>query len=343
MIMKSVLNFIFIVCLSIPAYGKLQATGFPGTVEDLSFAARVELASDGYVPFLDKKAYEELNIVPGEEFYTDHMIAQQLAEIEQQKQDAQTMNQTEYCKKYPTDASKCPQTAQTTQTTTAQTTPAEQQKPWTGKTIGGGPVTENNIVTGGSCYPANKVHTGLSNKIMTSGRYEKIPAFEKGLMTVFRKEGTCGTLANDRCGYTCYGIGSSPKCAGVVVKSRTEAEDWYYQNIWVKYNIGQLPDVISTDYFLAAMGSGPVTAYNQFTSFLGIPRNKSKKVDSAMIKAVNNYQGDIHNRWLDKRDVFLQAVARKTYKGTINKGYKNAIDIKRKNGCHVRPSEPIYR
>lgn len=346
MVMKSVLHFICIMCLSIPAYAKLQATGFPGTVKDLSFGARMDLAAEGYTPFLDKAAYQELNIVPGEEIFTDHMIAADEAATKQQEQDAKTMSLSDYCKKYPSDTTRCQQdTSSTSQTSaTSQPTTTTSKPAWTGKTIGGGVVTENNTVTKGSCYPANKVHTGLSNKILTSGKYEKIsPAFEKAMMTVFRKEGTCGTLANDPCGYTCYGIGSSSKCAGVVINSRAEAEDWYYQNIWVKYNIGQLPDVISADYFLASMASGPGTAYNQFASFLGISKSKSKKVDSAMIKAVNNYQGDIHNKWLDKRNAFLQDVARRRYKGSVSRGYSNAIDLKRKNGCHVRPSEPLYR
>ena len=116
-----------------------------------------------------------------------------------------------------------------------------------------------------------------------------------------------------------------------------------YQNYWLKYNIGQLPDVISPDYFLAAMASGPVTAQHQFADFVGAQRNKTGKVDASMINAVNNYNGDIHNRWMDKRDAFLQDVSRRRYGGRLNRGYKNSIDLKRKNGCHVYPDEPIYR
>ena len=59
------------------------------------------------------------------------------------------------------------------------------------------------------------------------------------------------------------------------------------------------------------------------------------------------YRGDftqeIHNNWLDKRDAFLQNVARQRYNGSVSRGYKNAIEIKRKNGCHVVPQQPLQR
>jgi surface antigen len=326
---------VFLLLLLSPyAYAKLQATGFPKTYADTTFSERIANATEGYKPFMNKSAYIELDIVPGEEIFTDHMIAQNAADTAQQEQDAKTLSTAEYCLKYPSDSAKCPQTATTTTVNTG---------PWTGKTIGGGVVIENNSVTGGSCYPAAK-DRHMSNKILTSGRYEKIsPAFEKAMITVFRKEGRCGTVKNDPCGYTCFGIGSGPKCAGVVINTREEAEDWYYSHIWQKYNIGKLPDVISSDYFLASMGSGPGTAGKQFRSFLGLPAKTSGMVDDSMVRAVNNYSGDIHNNWMDKRDAFLQAVAQKRYKGSVSRGYANAIELKRKNGCHVRPDEPLYR
>lgn len=325
---------VFLLLLLSPyAYAKLQATGFPKTYADTTFSERIANATDGYKPFMNKSAYIELDIVPGEEIFTDHMIAQTAAEAEQQEQDAKTLSTTEYCLKYPSDSTKCPQTTTTTTVNAG---------PWTGKTIGGGPVIENKTVVGGSCYPAAK-DRHMTNKILTSGRYEKIsPAFEKALMTIFRKEGTCGTIANDPGGYTCYGIAS--KCSGgYVPKTREEAEDYYYNHFWVKYKIGKLPDVISTDYMIACMGSGPGTAGKQFRSFLGLPAKANGVVDDAMVRAVNNYNGDIHNDWLNKRDAFLQQVDKKQYKGKLSRGYANAIELKRKNGCHVRPNEPLYR
>ena len=90
------------------------------------------------------------------------------------------------------------------------------------------------------------------------------------------------------------------------------------------------------------MASGPGTAMKQFRNFLGLPES-TRGVDEEMINAVKNYQGDIHNKWMDRRDEFLQAVAQKRYNGSVSKGYKNAIELKRKNGCHVQPDEPLYR
>lgn len=312
------------------AYAKLSAQKFPKTINDISFSSRVENMADGYKPFLDKKAYQELNIVPGEEIYTDHMIAVAENEVEQQKQDAQIMNINEYCAKHPYDTEKCPMVTIT------------QPVQDTGYTIGRGPVIENYVVTGGACYPAD-YDRHFTNKILTTGKYENIyPALEKGLITLFRKEGGCGTIKNDPCGYTCYGIGSSPKCAGVIVHSRAEAEDIYYKRYWKKYKIDKLPDVISTDIFLAGIASGPATALSQFRGFLGLPE-KTSFVDDEMIKAVQNYSGDIHNDWMNFRDAFLQKVAQSGYDNYVNRGYKNAIEIKRKNGCHVRPEKPLYR
>lgn len=364
------LSFIIFALLAIPvAYAKLSATGFPGTISDMSFTSRVENAAEGYKPFLDQKAYRELNIVPGEEEYTDHMIAQAENKVEQQEHDAATMNISEYCEKHPDDTDKCEQKTSSNKkpspnvshSTASSSTSSYEQTPsyydeaspsyqpiastttnYSGYTIGGGQVINNNIVVNGSCYPAAK-DAHFTNQILTTGRFEKqFPAFEKGLITVFRKEGGCGTIKNDPCGYTCYGIGSGKKCMGVVVNSRSEAENVYYERFWKKYKIDKLPDVISTDVFIACMASGPGTALSQFRRFLGL-KDKKTAVDDEMVNAVKNYKGDIHNAWMDKRDAFLQKIAQERYKGSVARGYKNAIELKRKNGCHVRPSEPLYR
>lgn len=349
-IMKRIFYFIFVIGMTIPAYAKLSAAQFPMTAQDLSFKSRVEIATEGYKPFLDKKAYQELNIVPGEEFYTDRIIAEMEAENRQQTTDAQTMPLDEYCAKYPYDDTKCPRPTEPSETAqqTPQTEPQSQQQTqqqtyFSGRTIGGGPVVENNYVTGGSCYPAARVHSVLPNTISTTGKYEKIhPAFEKGLISVFRKEGKCGKIRGDHCGYTCYGIS---ECSGVRVSSPAEAEEVYYKQYWKPKKLEKLPDVIATDIFLASMGSGVGTAMQHLRKFLGLPI-KATPVDDAVIKAINNYNGDIHNDWMNAREIFLMKVADeylRKYGTDIRQGYKNSIDLKRKNGCHVRPSEPLYR
>lgn len=346
--MKKIFYLACLFVLCSPAQGKLSVASFPGTFQDMSFKARIDIAREGYKPLLDKKAYQELNIVPGEEVYTDRIIDQMDQEQKQQESDRQNLPHDTYCAKYPDDTKICHTTQAGTQTTPGPTLPSPtqtgQQQPshFSGRTIGGGDVIENNFIVGGSCYPAAR-DNNFTNTILTTGKYEKIhPALEKGLITIFRKEGACGTIKNDRCGYTCYGIGSGKQCAGVRVNSRAEAETVYYEKYWKPYGFERLPDVIATDVFLAGMASGPGTALQQFRTFLGLPK-KTSSVDSEMIRAVNNYQGDIHNDWLNERDAFLQKVAQQRYKGAVSRGYKNAIELKRKNGCHVRPTEPLYR
>ena len=329
--MKRIFILCSIVLLAHTAYAKLTATKFTKTIDDMSFTSRMEIAAEGYKPFLDKSAYQELNIVPGEEIYTDRMIAQAEAAAEEEQK------LEDYCKQHPEDKINCPQKTEES----VPAVPTSSIVIYSGHTIGGSPVIDNNSVTGGSCYPASK-DRHFTNKILTTGKYERIhPAFEKGLITVFRKEGGCGTIKNDPCGYTCYGIGS--KCnGGLVVTNRAEAEDYYYKKYFANYKIDKLPDVISADIFIASMASGPGTAMKQFRNFLGLPES-TRGVDEEMINAVKNYQGDIHNKWMDRRDEFLQAVAQKRYNGSVSKGYKNAIELKRKNGCHVQPDEPLYR
>lgn len=334
--MKKALFILFgAVVLSHNAWAELSAAKFPGTIEDVSFVSRVENLIDGYKPFLDKSAYQELNVVSGEEMYTDHMLAVMEYENEQQKRDAIEMSITEYCAKYPDDYERCPQeTPETTQI----------YANYTGYTIGGGTVVENYIVVGGSCYPADH-DKWYKNKIYTTGRFEnQYPAFEKGLITLFRKEGvTCGTIRDDPGGFTCMGISSRfQKIPPETLKNYTikDAEDLYYERFWNKYKLYKLPDVISADIFLAGVASGMGTAMQNFRVFLGLAK-KASAVDDEMVMAVNNYNGDIHNRWMDLRKRQLEKVAAHTYHNNIS--YNHAVEIKRKNGCHVKPQNPLYR
>lgn len=326
------------------ANAELVATPFPKTYADISFVDKVAVQTEAYQPFMDKSVYESLDIVPGEEVYTDSMLAKMEAEQDQEQTPTTTdfpspdIGATDLAQPIqvipPAQIAETPQPhypASPTQTTRSTYTPT-----YSGATIGGGTVIENNIVTGGSCYPPAR-DKNFPNKIYTTGKHEKdSPAFEKALITLFRKEGGCGTIKNDPCGYTCYGIGSSPYCAGVLVHNRAEAEEVYYNRYWKKHHLDRLPDVISGDIFLAGVGSGTQTAIQRFSTFLGI--KKTLSINNEMIRAVNNYNGDIHNDWMDYRDQWLQESARKRYGGSVSRGYKNGITLKRKNGCHVRPA-----
>lgn len=306
----------------------LDAVSFPKTIDDFSFSERVKNTLDGYKPFMDKSVYRELKIIPGEEVYTDSFLAQLPYQQENviEPEPEQDVNQDK-----PADVNIASQSQNVNFISGT--------CKYDGPTIGGGVVVENNSVIGGACYPP-AMDKNFDNHVLTTGRYQRYPAFEKALITIFRKEGRCGTIENDPCGYTCYGIGSSPYCAGIVVKNRAQAEDYYYNNHWIKYKFYLLPDVISGDVFLAGMASGPVTAIKQFKEFLGLTSGKNV-IDDNLVNAVKNYNGDIHNRWLDNRDVFLQKVAEKKYHGSVARGYKNAITIKRNNGCHTCPKQTL--
>lgn len=320
----------------------LTAAYFPSVYTDASFTERLESKQAGYEPFKDMSAYRGI-VIPGEEHYTERELAKM--EIERQT-DAQTMSDTEYCAKYPLDETRCPQDAQTLTdviNTGSRTHTSDGALVFTGRTIGGGPVVAKKDTFGGSCYPAARDKV-FKNKILTTGQYENIsPAFEKAMITLFRKEGKCGIIKNDPCGYTCYGIST---CTGLTEQqihqmTRADAEDFYYDRYWKKYNIDKLPDVIAGDIFLAGMGSGPQTAIQQFRTFLKLPKNGA--IDDDVIMAIARYDGDIHNDWLDTRQKFLTDIAAKRYQNSVLRGWMNGIRLKRNNGCHVIPSEPLYR
>ncbi len=337
----------------------MTASSFPKTFQDIGFADRIEIKRAAYEPFQDMEAYKGL-VVVGEEHYTER----ELAQLEmQRREDELKLTKEEYCEKYPTDTDNCktnddtltkviaigdaepPYDSPTTVPHVSPTQPSSPtsrtSKPFYGTTIGGGAVTTNNYVHGGSCYPAAKSKV-FKNQVMTTGQYDNsIPPFEKAMITVFRKEGKCGEIKGDPCGYTCYGIGS--KCMNIDVRklTRADAEKIYHDRFWAKYHIDKLPDVIAGDVFLASMASGACTAIQQFRGFLGL--NKNCKIDDEVVHAVENYHGDIHNDWLDVRQKFLIEVAKRKYANSVLKGYMNAIRLKRENGCHVMPADPLYR
>lgn len=330
-----------------PGTSLLSASAFPKTFNDVGFADRLDIKRDAYEPFQDMEAYKGL-VVAGEEHYTERS----LAELEiQRRQDFESMPRQQYCDTYPTDTDECATDATTLPDVIsigdAPQPPAQTptyQHPsgsFTGRTIGGKPVVAQNNIHGGSCYPASKSKV-FKNAVMTTGQYENsLPPFEKAMITVFRKEGKCGEIKGDPCGYTCYGIGS--KCMNIDVRNitRADAERIYHDRFWAKYNIDKLPDVISGDVFLAGMGSGPCTAIQQFRKFLGF--SKSCTIDADVIRAAENYPGDIHNDWLDVRQKFLVDVAARKYQNRVLKGWMNGIQLKRENGCHVIPADPLYR
>lgn len=351
-------------------------TAFPKTFNDLSRDDRRVIKAAGYEPFKDMKVYHDI-VVEGEEQFIERQLAMLMS---QRDVDARTMSNAEYCAKYPLDDTRCktppsvaaciiswgaicngvsvpsptPSAPNTPANPTRPTTPSTPTSPNTpsapsgnntfaGRTIGGGAVVVNNSTTGGSCYPAAR-SGWFDNTVLTSGQYEHVsPAFEKALITLFRKEGGCGTIPNDPCGYTCYGLGSGPQCMNMDVSklTRKDAETVYYDRFWNKYHFERLPDVISGELFMSAAGAGVCTSIQQFRQFLGL--NKNCKIDDDLVAAVKNYNGDILNDWLDVRKQFLTNVAQRRYANSVLTGWLNGIEFRRENGCHVVPTEPLYR
>lgn len=321
--------------------GFLSPVAFPKTVADLSFSDRMALNAAGYEPFKDMHAYHGL-VVEGEEHFIERQMA--LMEIERES-DYNTMTSGEYCDNYPLDSEHCHVSPGMLDQIIAYADDYSYGTEYSGATIGGGAVIANNTSRGGSCYPA-AASQDFKNQVLTTGRYERIsPAFEKAMITIFRKEGKCGSIPGDPCGYTCYGIGENctGKTLGINVRAltRPQAEGIYYKHFWQKYNIGVLPDVIAGDVFLAMMASGPCTGIYQFRKFLGL--SQTCNLDDTVVVAVQNYNGDIHNRWLDVRKNFLVQVAAKKYNNRVLKGWMRSIKLKRENGCHVIPATPLYR
>ena len=322
-------------------HSMLAPTLFPTTFADISFTDRMALKTKAYEPFRDLSAYHDL-VVEGEEHFIERQMA--LAEIERES-DMETMSADEYCDNYSLDDENCIQNPGVWDDVIGIADDYEYGIEYSGATIGGGAVGANNVVRGGSCYPAAKSEN-FKNQILTTGRYERVsPAFEKALITVFRKEGKCGIVPGDPCGYTCFGIGENclGKDLGINVRNltRADAENIYYNHFWKKYNVGILPDVISGDLFLAMMASGPKTGIQQFRKFLGL--QSGYQLDENVANAVANYNGDIHNRWLDVRKQFLVQVAAQKYNNSVLNGWMRAIKLKRENGCHVIPKYPLYR
>ena len=321
--------------------GYLHAATFPKTVADLSFTDRMALKSSGYEPFMDMRAYRGL-VVEGEEHFIERQMA--LMEIERME-DYENMERDEYCDNYPLDTENCDISPDMLDQVIAYADDFSYGTEYSGVTIGGGVVVANNKTRGGSCYPA-ATSRDFKNQVLTTGQYETVsPAFEKAMITVFRKEGKCGYIPGDPCGYTCYGIGQNctGKTLGINVRSltRPQAEGIYYKYFWQKYNVGILPDVISGDVFLAMMASGPCTGIYQFRKFLGLPQTCN--LDDTVVAAVQNYNGDIHNRWLDVRKSFLVQVAARKCNNRVLNGWMRSIRLKRENGCHVIPATPLYR
>ena len=124
----------------------ITSTAFPTSVADLSREDKRALLTAGYEPYRDMKPYTEF-IVEGEEQFLERQMA--LAEHEREE-DLETMSPEEYCENNPWDEEVCPQIPGMVEELVAigdaPLDYAPDQTSYTGPTIGGGVVVENNQV-----------------------------------------------------------------------------------------------------------------------------------------------------------------------------------------------------
>lgn len=88
---------------------QLAKNAFPTTAADLSFSERMENKRTGYEPYKDSSAYMQINIESEETYLNRETALQEQRNKLQQLNDQNTMSQEEYCKKYPTDTTRCMQ------------------------------------------------------------------------------------------------------------------------------------------------------------------------------------------------------------------------------------------
>ena len=335
----------------------LAPASFPTTIANASFIERIENMAAGYEPYFNRSAFSSLTIKEQDELETmfDRAEADRLTAL-------RTWPREKYCLVYTDDFNNCPQNT-TTITTTWGTPPKSiydnlvrpgtpNQNTNSSDLYMNMAVTPTNIAMynlktyNGGCTPPESSNW-WSNNIQTSGRYQNIdPSFEKFMITAFRKEGYCGLINGDKGGYTCYGCASAGLCAGIDMKTVTRAkvEDLAYQKIYKAYNVDKLPDAFR-DYALWGMwGSGAVTGIKLFQSVLNVP--KTGKIDDATIKAAERYHGDFADAYTYAQEQFYRNVVAKNAayqrQGVLN-GYLNALPLLRTSGCHIAPTNPIFR
>ena len=336
---------IFALLMSTPcAFGAslLQPASFPTTSMDSTFIERRDNAAAGYKPFSGRSAYQPI-IIESEEKY----MLRRADSIRQN--DLASMTNAQYCAKYPLDTTKCPQTpglyesvvAIGNRPSTSTTAPvAIKQDSPVGTNATGQPVIASPLIHNGPCTPPQRSNVFL-NKILTSGQYQQSdPAFEKTMITTFRAEGECGNHPNDSGGYTCYGI-SQNNNPDVDVRNitRADAENIAHRKYYTQHGIDQLPDYIRSDVFTFGWASGPVTAIRNLCRVLGIPERD--KIDSEIVMATENYNGDLHNDYLDAMQQYFIKCAQKPDQSVFLGGWMNRVKLTRENSCHYPTTDPI--
>ena len=344
-----------------PRKSFLTVASFPTTVADAPFIARVQNKTEGYRPYFNRSAFADLTLDEQDEL--EQMAYR--AEVER-LDDLRDNPLPVHCQNYPDDSA-CPNasgdTAPSSPSGTATVPPSDsgsiypvtplrpispnvtQNVPYMRANLTPDNIAKYNLKThNGGCTPPERSNH-WKNTFFTSGRYERTtPAFEKFMITAFRKEGGCGSHPNDHGGYTCYGCASRGLCAGIDMKdvTRSTVEDLAYNKIYKKYNVEKLPDAFRGYLLWGMWGSGSVTGIKQFQGTLGVPR--TGQIDTATIRAAETYTGDFASAYTQNREQFYRnIVARDPSQKVFLKGWLNGLQLLQPSGCHVVPTNPIYR
>lgn len=333
----------------------LRPVSFPTTAADASFIARMESKRDAYMPYFNRSAFTELSIAEQDEIESmfDRAEAERLEQLER-------LPRNEYCSVFYDDEENCQQDDGTLLGDNSFENPPEsvyddlvppgaRTSPTSDLYMSMALTDENvakyNLKTfNGGCTPSER-SDWWSNKIRTSSKYETTDAaFEKFMVTAFRKEGGCAELANDTGGYTCYGCASNGLCRGVDMRTITRAkvENLAYNNLYKKYHVHRLPDAFRGYAMWGMWGSGPITGIHLFQTVLGVPH--SNKIDNATVDAAKNYRGDFGAAYTQAHEKFYRnIVAKNGKKRGFLRGWLNSLALLKPSGCHVVPKHPIKR
>ena len=330
----------------------LAPVAFPTTAADASFITKAQVKRDDYIPYFDRSAFKGLSI---EEIDELESMAER-AEADRLDMLA-TASNSEYCLNYPDDYEHCPNNP------TDEDLFAEQPENVYDDLLDGADaptptsnrymdraLTPENIAQynlkafNGGCTPSERSNW-WKNRILTTGKYERIDsAFEKFMITAFRKEGGCIKHPNDPGGYTCYGCASNGLCHGINMRNitRGKVEDLVYRNMYKAYHVDRLPDAFRGYAMWGIWGSGPKTGINLFQTALGVPR--TGQIDAATITAAKEYRGDFGARYTKAHEKFYRnLVAAKATRRVFLRGWLNSLSLLRTSGCHVVPTNPIHR
>lgn len=335
----------------------LTAATFPKVAADAPFVNRMENKVIGYRPYFNRSAFA--GITPQEQDELQSMAYR--AELERLYL-FNNSSRTTYCANYPADSENCPNVTSTdidtsrppvdqvSQSIYPVITPSQQPISYSGDLYMTHALTPANITQynlakyDGGCTPP-EYSDWWSNKILTSGKYMySNPAFEKFMITAFRKEGGCINDPNDRGGYTCYGCASNGLCSGIDMNNitRETVETLAYNNMYKKYNVDKLPDAFRVYAMWGIWGSGPISGIKIFQSALNTPQ--TGRIDDATIRAAENYVGDFADAYVSAQNQFYHnIVARDSGQSVFINGWTNSLKLLRPSGCHVMPINPIYR